>query len=120
MNSNTLDKLSKACIWTAFLLSFVLCIQGRPPAHAQDGTSSANTVQGLYLKQALAENNMAQLRAEQNATATAVQVEDGRIREMEKGIASIDAKATIFEPFLIALMCGNLAISAWKKKKAEA
>jgi hypothetical protein len=114
------DKVATACQWTALLVCLVLWLQGHPPAHAQDGTSSANTVQGLYLKEAISENNMAQLRAEQNATSLAVQTQDGRIRELEKAIASIDAKSTIFDPFIVALMLGNLSITAWKKKKSEA
>lgn len=113
------DKVSRALLWTAFLTCLVFCIQGHPPAHAQDGTSSANTVQGLYLKEAITENNMAQLRAEQNATSTSMQTQDVRIRELEKSFASIDAQLKIFGPFLIALMGGNIFITL-KKKKSEA
>lgn len=113
------DKVSRALIWTAFLTCLVFCIQGYPPAHAQDGTSSANTVQGLYLKEALAENNMAQLRAGQNSNSLSIQSQDVRIRDLEKDFSSIDAKLSIFGPFLMALMGGNIFITL-KKKKPDA
>ena len=112
------DKASRALLWTAFLTCLVFCLQGRPPAHAQDGTSSANTVQGLYLKEAINENNMAQMRAESNANTASISAQDVRIRELEKSFSSMDAQMKIYGPFLIALMGGNIFIT-WKKKKAE-
>ena len=114
------DKVTAVCQWTALLVCLVLCLQGHPPARGQDGTSSANTVQGLYLKEAITEQNMAQARAEGNANTLAIQAQDTRLREVEKAIASIDAKSTIFDPFIVALMIGNMSLTAWKKKKSEA
>lgn len=117
--NNAWDKASRVLLWTALLTCLVFCIQGHPPARAQDGSDSANTVQGLYLKEAINENNMAQMKADSNANTSAIQAQDVRIRDLEKGYSSMDTKFSIYGPFLSALMLGNMFI-VWKKKKLEA
>jgi hypothetical protein len=112
------DKVSRAFLWTSFLLTLALCIQGKPPAYAQDGTSSANTVQGLYLKEALEEKDLAQIQAESQSNTTALGGQDLRIRELEKGFAQIDIELKIFFVLLTALMGGNIVITYSKKKVA--
>lgn len=111
------DKVSKALVWTSFLLCLVLCLQGRPPARAQDGSQSANTVQGLYLKEALEEKDLAQTQAQEQANTASIGAQDLRIRELEKGFAQIDIELKIFFVLLTALMGGNIAITYRKKQQ---
>lgn len=109
------DKVGKALLYTAFFLALVFCLSGHPPAHAQDGTSSANTVQGLYIKEALEEKDIAQNQAQENANSLALAAQDIRLRELENGFARTDTKMTIFGAFLTLMIGGNIIIT-WRKK----